>query len=156
MVAQLSLQDVLEKGIQKELESQRLYTDLSQRVKEAPVRSAFQSLVKQELGHQRLLESYLRGELKGGALGIKHPVDFKIAEHLNQPEVTSDMSLGDVFLLAAGRERAAHEFYLGLAEMHPSGEVKKLVEKLATQELKHKLRVEFLYTEVAFPQLDGG
>ena len=156
MSAQLSLQDVLEKGIQKEIESQRLYTSLSQKVKEAPVRSAFQSLVRQEIGHQRLLESYLRGELKGGALNIKHPVDYRIAEHLDQPEVTPEMSLGDVFLLAAGRERAAHEFYLGLTRIHPAGEVRKLVEKLAAQELKHKHRVESLYTEVAFPQLDGG
>jgi rubrerythrin len=133
-----------------------LYTDLSQKVEDASTRSAFQSLARQELGHQNLLESYLRGELKEGALNIKHTVDYRIAEHLDQPEVSPDMGLGDVFLLAAGREKAAHDFYIGLAQMHPAGEVKKQVEKLAAQELKHKQRVESLYTEVAFPQTDGG
>jgi rubrerythrin len=156
MAVQLSLQNVLEKAIQKEIESQCLYTDLSQKVEDAPARSAFQGLAKQELGHQNLLESYLRGELKEGALSIKHTVDYKIVEHLDQPELSPDLKLGDVFLLAAGREKAAHDFYIGLAHIHPAGEVKKLIEKLAAQELKHKQRVESLYTEVAFPQLDGG
>ena len=156
MAVQLSLQNVLEKAIQKEIESQHLYTELSQKVNDAPARSAFQDLTRQELGHQNLLESYLRGELKDGALSIRHAVDYRIAEHLDQPEVSPDMGLGDVFLLAAGREKVAHDFYIGLAHIHPAGEVKKLIEKLAAQELKHKQRVESLYTEVAFPQLDGG
>ncbi len=66
------------------------------------------------------------------------------------------MKLKDAFLLAANREKASHEFYLSLAAIHPAGEVKRLLKGLAAQELKHKQRVEFLYTEVAFPQTDGG
>lgn len=31
-------------------------------------------------------------------------------------------------------------------------EVKRLLERLASQEREHKQRIEFLYTEVAFPQ----
>jgi len=46
--------------------------------------------------------------------------------------------------------------YLGLAQIHPAGEVKKLLEELAVQELEHKQKMEFLYSEVAFPQTDGG
>ncbi len=156
MAAQLSLRDVLDKAILKEIESQRLYTDLSQKVKDNSARTVFQDLTRQELGHQSLLESYLRGELKEGALSVRQVVDYKIAEQLDQPEVSPDMKLGDIFLLAAGREKAAHDFYTGLAQIHPAGEVKKLIEKLAAQELKHKQRVESLYTEVAFPQTDGG
>ena len=66
------------------------------------------------------------------------------------------MKLKDAFLLAANREKASHELYLGLARIHPAGEVKRLLERLASQELKHKQRVEFLYAEVAFPQTNGG
>ena len=156
MAAQLSLRDVLDKAILKEIESQRLYTALSQKVKDNSARTVFQDLTRQELGHQSLLESYLRGELKEGALSIRQVVDYKIAEQLDQPEVSPDMKLGDVFLLAAGREKAAHGFYISLSQIHPAGEVTELLEKLAAQELKHKQRVESLYTEVAFPQTDGG
>ncbi|MBW1678244.1 MAG: hypothetical protein JRJ79_16990 [Deltaproteobacteria bacterium] len=66
------------------------------------------------------------------------------------------MKLGDIFLLAAGREKAAHGFYISLSQIHPAGEVKEFLEKLAAQELEYKQRIESLYTEVVFPQIGGG
>lgn len=66
------------------------------------------------------------------------------------------MQLKDVFLLAANREMHSHRLYLALASLHPPGEVKRLLEELASQELQHKQKVEFLHSEVAFPQTDGG
>lgn len=156
MVTQLTLKEVLEKAIQKEVEARLLYVDLSQKVNNKAAEESFQELAQQEQGHQNLLEQYRRGELKDGALSRGQVVDYKIAEHLDQPEISPEMELKEVFLLAANREKASHEFYLSLARVHPAGKVKRLLEELAAQELKHKQRVEFLYTEVAFPQTDGG
>jgi rubrerythrin len=156
MVTQLTVTDVLKKAIQKEIESQRLYTDLSQKMIEQAAKDAFGKLSQQEKGHQNLLEQYLRGEITEGVLSRGQVIDYKIAEHLDQPEMTSDMNLKDVFLLAANREKASHEFYLSLAGIHPPGKARRLLKKLASQELEHKRKVELLYTEVAFPQTDGG
>ena len=156
MAIQFTLKDILESAIRKEIDSQLLYTSLSQRVEDEAAKDTFQELVEQEKGHQDLLERYLRGEIKEGALSPKQIIDYKIVEHFDQPEITLDMKLQDVFLLAADLEALAHEFYLSLAEIHPAGEVKGLLEVLADQELKHKQRVKFLYTEVAFPQTSGG
>ena len=75
---------------------------------------------------------------------------------MEQPQLALEMNLKDVFLLAANREKASHDFYLSLAQIHPDGKVKRLIEELAMQELGHKKKVEFLYTEVAFPQTNGG
>ena len=152
----LTLDQVLEKAIQKEIESRLLYINLSKRVENQAVKDAFQELSQQELEHQQLLESYRKGELKEGYLSRQQPVDYKIAEHLDQPEISPNMALKDAFLLAANRERASHEFYLALARVHPEGEVKRNLGELATKELDHKQRVEFLYNQVAFPQTDGG
>ncbi len=156
MAAQLTMGDILEKAIQKEIESQRLYTDLSQKMSDQAAKDALVKLFREEQRHQDILEQYLRGELKEGALGREQVIDYRIAEHLDQPEVTPDMKLKDVFLLAANREKASHEFYLDLAGIHPLGRVRRFLEELASQELGHKQKVEFLYTEVAFPQTDGG
>ena len=155
MATQFTLNEILEKAIQKENGSRLLYINLSQKMKDQVAKDAFQKLAQQEQGHQNLLEQYLRGELKGG-LSRGQAVDYKIAEHVYQPEIASDMQLKDVFLLAANREMHSHELYLALAGIHPPGEAKRLLEGLASQELEHKQRVEFLYTEVAFPQTDGG
>jgi len=57
MAAQLSLRDVLDKAVQKEIESQRLYTDLSQKVKDNSARTVFQDLAAQELEHKQRIES---------------------------------------------------------------------------------------------------
>jgi rubrerythrin len=156
MAAQLTLENVLKKAIEKEIESQRLYRDLSQKMKNRVAKNAFRQLSQEEQGHENLLRKYLGDGFKGGALKKEHVLDYKIAEYLEQPEISPGMKLKDVFLLAANREKASHEFYLSLAGIHPAGEVKWLLEKLAAQELKHKQRVELLYTEVAFPQTAGG
>lgn len=156
MTAQFTLKEILEKAIQKEIGSQLLYIDLSQRMKDQASKNAFQELAIQEKAHQNFLEQYQQGKIRAGVLSGGQAVDYKIAEHLYQPEISPDMPLKDVFLVAANREMHSHELYLALAGIHPPGEAKKLLEGLASQELEHKHRVEFLYTEVAFPQTAGG
>ena len=152
----LTLEKVLEKAIQRENEAQLLYLRLSQGVSDKAAEEAFQDLARQEQRHQEKLERYRRGELNEGGLSSGQVIDYRIAEKLDQIQLSPDLALKDTFLLAANREKASHEFYLGLAAIHPDGEVKKLLEELAAQELEHKQRVEFLYTEVAFPQTAGG
>jgi rubrerythrin len=106
--------------------------------------------------HQHILEDYLHGKLKEGAINTEIIVDYKIAEYLDQPEVSPTMEIKEVFLLAANKEKASHDLYVGLSAIHPNGTVKHLLDNLASQELEHKNRIETLYTEVAFPQTDGG
>ncbi len=156
MTTYFTLTELLKKAIEKEVEAQTLYTELSRRVEETAVRVALQALVRQEEGHQKLLEHYRDGKLKGGVSRKGQRLNYRIVEILDHGEISADMALKDVFLLAAEREKTAHEFYLALAEIHPAGEAKTLMTDLAAQELGHKHRVEYLYTEVAFPQLDGG
>jgi rubrerythrin len=156
MAQKTTLKTVLDKAIQKEIEAQELYLRLSRMVVEDSARDMFLELLKVEKKHENLLRKYARGELQEGALKSDHVLDYKIAECLDQPPITPDMKLGDVLLLAANREKASHEFYTSLAAEHPPGEIKKLLEELASQELEHKHRVEDLYTEVAFPQTAGG
>lgn len=156
MAKEFTFSEILEKAIQKEKDSRLLYFDLSLKMKDPVAKDALQELAQQEEGHQRRLEQYLRGELKQGTLSRGQAVDYKIAEYLDQPEISPDMQLKDIFLLAANREMHSHELYLALAGIHPQGEAKRLFEELAAQELGHKRRVELLYTEVAFPQTDGG
>jgi rubrerythrin len=152
----ITLKEVLARAIEKEISAQMAYQSLSQRVSQQATQDVFLELVHQERGHQVLLEQYQRGELKRGALSPEHIVDYRVAEKLDSPQISTDMELKDAFLVAANREKMSHELYLSLAQIHPGGAVKRLFKQLATQELQHKHRVELLYTEVAFSQTDGG
>jgi rubrerythrin len=156
MATRLTVQSVLEKAIEKEIEAQHLYQDLSRKVTDNAAKDALSRLSREEKGHEELLRKYLRGEIGDGGLKKDSVLDYKIADYLDQPAITPDMALKDIFLLAANREKASHDFYVSLAAVHPQGGVKRLLEQLAAQELAHKRKVEFLYTEVAFPQTDGG
>ena len=156
MAVTLTLEDILKKAIDREISSQRLYANLAQKVTDKAAKDIFALLVKQERGHQLLLERYQHGELRGGALGRETTIDYKITEHFYQPDITPDMPLPDIFLLAANREKAAHDFYLDLAHVHPDGEIKTILRRLAREELGHKQRMEFLFSEVSFPQTSGG
>jgi rubrerythrin len=40
--------------------------------------------------------------------------------------------------------------------MHPEGNVRDMLLRMADQELKHKEKVEYLYANTAFPQTAGG
>ena len=156
MATRLTVKEVLEQAVEKEIGAQKLYSDLVRRVTSQIAKDTFRELVKQEQGHEKLLERYLNGEIKTGTLRIEKVIDYKIAENYEPTEITPDMELKDVFLRAANREKAAHEGYLALSQAHPAGEVKKLLEELASQEMEHKHKLEFLYTETAFPQTAGG
>jgi rubrerythrin len=156
MATTITTSEILKRAIQKEIASRLLYNDLVQKMESSAAKDVFERLAQQELGHQTLLEQYMRGELKEGALSTDQAIDYKIAEHLDQPQISPDMTLKDIFLLAANREKASHEFYLSFAQIHPAGKVRNLLRELASQELEHEQQVEFLYTEVAFPQTDSG
>lgn len=155
MPEQLTMKSVLETAIDKEIEAQELYCNLSQQVENEAAKDMLMTLSGVEEKHEKLLRDYQAGKLEGG-LKAEHLVDYKIAEHFKTPPITPDMPLDQVLLLAANREKGSHDLYLGLAAEHPTGSIHDLFTELAEQELDHKHRVEEFYNEVAFPQTSGG
>ena len=155
MAEGLTIKSVLETAIDKEIEAQELYRNLSEQVDNTAAKEMLTTLRGVEKKHEALLRSYLNGELQGG-LKAEHLVDYKIAEHFKTPPMTPDMTLDQSLLVAANREKASHELYVGLAAEHPAGQVHDLFLELAEQELDHKHRVEEFYNDVAFPQTSGG
>lgn len=156
MPSTVTLTEILRTGVQRETESQNLYAELGRIVTDRQAKYIFTKLVREEKRHQEILEGFIAGGIRPGMLKPDDIVDYRIAELLQQPEVKPDMSLAEIFLLAANREKMSNEFYLGLAEAYPRGEAKRLLLKLASQELGHKQQMETLYADVAFPQTDGG
>jgi rubrerythrin len=66
------------------------------------------------------------------------------------------MSSQDVYLIASHRESRSHLFYSELAGLHTEGDTKTMLLKMANEELKHKEKMEYLYSNTAFPQTSGG
>jgi len=150
------LGDYINIAIHREEEAYEFYTDLYDRVEDKAARDALNLLAQEERKHKQFLEDYRSGGYGPDALRMNEPVDYKIAEHLKQPDIKQDMASKDVYLIAAHRELNSYHFYTALADLHPEGQLREIFSKMASEELKHKEKVEYLYSNVAFPQTDGG
>lgn len=150
------LGDYLDIAIQREEEAHEFYTGLLGRVNDAAAREALQLLAGEELKHRDFLVRYRDGGYSSEGLRMNSPIDYRIAEHMDSPDIEGDLQSKDVYLVAAHRELNSYNFYTALAALHPQGELKDMFTKIASEELRHKEKVEYLYSNAAFAQTDGG
>ncbi|HPC47122.1 MAG TPA: ferritin family protein [Deltaproteobacteria bacterium] len=153
---QKRLGDYIDIAIQREEEAYQFYTELSGRVADRSAKDALELLAGEEKKHKAFLVTYRDGGYAKDALRMNAPIDYKIAQHMDRPDIQADMSSKDVFLIAAHRELNSYNFYTGLAELHPEGELREIFLKMASEELRHKEKAEYLYANAAFAQTDGG
>ncbi len=146
----------LDLAIQREIEAYDFYMDLYSRVTDNTAKEALKWIAREEKKHEEFLRNYKEGKIPAGTLKLSEVEDQKIAEHVSAPEAKPQMDTKDVYLIAAHRELASYTFYTEFAKLHSDEEVKALLTKIANEELKHKEKVEYLYSNTAFPQTAGG
>ena len=151
-----SIANVIETAIKREEEAYTFYMDICNRVQDRAVKDTLEFIAGEEKKHREFLISYRDGGFGVQALRMTHVVDYKVAEHLEEPQVDGDTRSQDVYLIAAHRELRSYQFYNDLAQLHPEGELHEMLIKVANEELKHKEKMEYLYANTAFPQTDGG
>jgi rubrerythrin len=130
--------------------------DLSNFVEDQIAKDALLFLAEEEKKHEEFLRKYLRGTYGADALRLNEVIDYEIAQYLEMPDIGKGMEAKEVYLVVAHREQNSYNFYKNLADIHPDDEVRDLLLKMANQELKHKEKVEYLYSNTAFPQTAGG
>jgi len=155
-MADKTIADVIEMAIQREQDAYFFYTDILETADDPSLKEALEWMAAEEKKHRRFLVDYRNGNFASGTLSMRQSVNYRIAEHMAPPEPGPEMTREDVFLVASHRELKSHQFYSELAQLHPAGEVRDILEKMAQEELKHKEKMEYLYSNTAFPQTDGG
>jgi rubrerythrin len=147
---------IINLAISKEEEAYDFYMELIDMVDDRSAKDALQIVAGEEKKHKEFLVNYRDTGYGDEGLKMTSVVDYKIAEHLEAPEPKTGMESKEVFLIAAHREKNAHEFYLSLASIHSAGRTKDMLMKMAQEELKHKEKMEYYYANAAFPQTSGG
>ncbi|MCX7635349.1 MAG: ferritin family protein, partial [Syntrophales bacterium] len=147
---------VLQRAIDSEEAAYRFYTELAERMADAEVKDTLRFLAEEEKKHKEFLLKYRDGVYPGRVRTLSDEDNAKIAEHMGTPTIKPDMTSKDVYLVAASRELNAHQFYKQLAAIHPEGEVRELLLRMAREELRHKEKMEYLYANTAFAQTAGG
>jgi rubrerythrin len=148
--------NVIETAIKREEEAYVFYTDIRDRVEDRSAQETLEFIAGEEKKHRDFLVAYRDGGFGVHALRMTDVVDYKIAEHLEEPAVNDNTRSEDVYLIAAHREARSYHFYTELAQLHPEGDLHEMLVKIANEELKHKEKMEYLYANTAFPQTDGG
>jgi rubrerythrin len=150
-----NLEYLIDRAIKNEEDAYQFYTNLMNSITDTVAKDALKLLAGEEKKHKEFLESYKKGNYTA-SLRMNEVVDYKIAQFIDAPDIDKDMKSKDVYLVAAHRELNSYNFYKGLSDLQPAGEVKEMLLKMASEEMKHKEKVEYLYTNTAFPQTYGG
>ena len=150
------ISDILDLAIQREVEAYEFYMDIYGRVEDQSAKDTLEFIAGEEKKHKVFLINYREGNYGADALRMTDVVEYKIAEYLEEPDIDGDMSSQDVYLIAAHRESRSHHFYTELANLHADGSTQTMLLKMANEELKHKEKMEYLYSNTAFPQTSGG
>ena len=152
----VNLKELIDKAIAREVEAFEFYTKLGNKVKDNVAKDALKFLASEEKKHKEFLESYRDGKTGSAGLRMTEVIDYKIAQYMDKPDIEKNLDTKDVYLVAAHREQNSYEFYKGLSEVQPAGEVKDVLLRMANEEMKHKEKVEYLYSNTAFLQTEGG
>jgi rubrerythrin len=148
--------EILDMAIQREAVAYDFYMDIYDKVEDASVKDTVEFIAVEEKKHKAFLVSYKEGKYGADSLRLADVVEYKLAEYLEEPEISQNSSNEDVYLVAAHREARSYQFYSELANMHDDSELKTMLQKMANEELKHKEKMEYLYANTAFPQTSGG
>jgi rubrerythrin len=140
---------ILDRAIANEEAAEAFYRQAAGSVSDAATRDALEGLMRDEREHKHLI-----AEFKSGARPLPEGVSpgGSLVESLGTPAFSADMSPADAFLLAARKEKLAVEFYENWAGLYPQGPERDLLLRLAEIERRHKVHVEAMFSNAAFPE----
>ena len=139
-----TVEEVLRKAIQSEVETRVYYQKLAERAGTAEVRKRMLQLSYAELVHRAKMERKYREEL-----GQTPPEPLPVSIEL--PPDLVDLDLSRALKQALERERDSESYYRFMAERVPDTKLGALFMELAEIEWKHKTDLQAEYDASATP-----
>jgi len=143
------LSAIINSAIAQEELAHEFYLRMAALVTQTETRETFEYLAREEKEHKAFLESCVT---PAGCKLTGLPQHTLLAELLQAPEITRELSPKEALVIAMKREESAHKFYQALAGLQPPGDIREFLEKMALMELGHKEKVQHIYDNVAFPE----
>jgi len=140
---------IIKMAVGNEIAAYEFYKGVSEKTKDSNLRSIFSELAEEEQKHKVFLETFLSG---ARPLQFASVTDYKVAEVVDKPKLSMQMKPADAIALAMKEEEEAMDMYQGLADSSTASDQKDLFLSLAKMEKGHKVRLEELYTSMAFPE----
>jgi rubrerythrin len=137
-------------AISNEIEAYEFYNGVSGKTKDANLKRIFTDLAEEEKKHRLLLEGF---SSHPGTMHFDEAKDYKVSQTIDKPKLSLSMKPGDAIALAVKKEEEAMDMYTEMAGCSTSAEQKKMFQSLAAMEQNHKVKLEDVFTNMAFPEV---
>jgi len=145
-----NITEILDFAIGEEQSAVDFYLQLKNQSKSQETKQIFQEFAEEEMGHKAKLTKIKEdGTLK---LSDEKVRDLRITEYLVDVKPSPKMDYQEALILAMKKEKAAFRMYTALAGRAEDPAVKQLLESLALEESRHKLRFEIEYDDVVLKE----
>jgi rubrerythrin len=135
--------EILEMAIAREVDANRFYLALAERVENTGIKRMFQKLAAEELEHKAKLELEI---MKTGR--VVHEDKTPSGFHDQQPGYVPpeiEMNYKDILLMGMQKEEASFRLYTDLARMTSDAQSKEMLLALAREEAGHKQRFQKIF-----------
>ncbi len=141
---------VLETARYREIASGAFYTAGQSKTDDPGARALMKDLAAEEARHYRWLSEFKEtGEARKRPDMVK---DLMRNEYLTGGETLEGAGLQGTLIFAIKREQASVDFYSRLTAIMTTAAGKEMCERLAAEELRHKVKIELLYESLFYPE----
>jgi len=142
--------EILSMAIANEIAAYDFYKSICEKTNDNNLKQIFAELAEEEQKHKIFLEGFLTG---AKPMRFAEVTDYKVAETVAKPKPSIDMKPADAIGLAMKEEEEAMLLYQGLAGSSTDPDQKETFLALANMERAHKVKLEELYTTMAYPEV---
>jgi rubrerythrin len=143
--------DIIGRAINSEIEAAQFYAQVAEKSENTYIKELFFSFSEEEKRHRNILEGFR--DDPSIAISFEKVPDFHIAETVDEPALSMDMSPAEAIALAMKKEETAMRHYTELADVCTNAERKKLFYQLAAMERGHKNKMENAFVDIGYPEV---
>ncbi len=144
--------ELLDTAIYREIVSHAQYIAGQGKTSDPGARALMKELAGEELKHSHLLMNLKEKGITERGWHRERVPDLRLSEYLTGPETLEGAGLQDTLAFAIKREHQSVQFYSGMMGVLTSKSAKRLCERLAGDELGHKLKLEVLYDNLFYKE----
>lgn len=137
-------------AIDNEIEAYEFYKGVSKKVQDANLKRTFTNLAEEEKQHRLFLEGFTSN---ARPMHFDEVKDYNVSQTIDKPKLGLNMKPVDAIALAVKNEEEAMNLYTGMAGLSTDAEQKKMFQSLADMERQHKVKLEEVFTNMAFPEV---
>ena len=138
-------------AIANEVEARKFFDNAASTLKDPLLKKVFASLAEDEKKHRDILTKIYTSNTMDRYFSESR--DYKVAETVDEPELSMAMKPADAFALAMKKEEAAMKQYTEMAEMCDDDARRQVFLDLAAMERDHKLKMESAFIDIGYPEV---